>query len=109
MDNKKRIIENVRTSYGELARDVASCCGERGGFVSDSKVYDPKHIGKLPKEALAASAGCGNPNAIGELRQGETVVDFGSGGGIDCFLARYGDGISYALAKSVEKDERMVE
>lgn len=87
MDNKKRIIENVRTSYGELARDVASCCGERGGFASDSKVYDPKHIGKLPKEALAASAGCGNPNAIGELGQGETVVDFGSGGGIDCFLA----------------------
>jgi len=64
MDNKKRIIENVRTTYGELARNVASCCGEGGGFASAFKVYDSKHIGKLPEEALAASAGCGNPNTI---------------------------------------------
>ena len=40
-------------------------------------------------EAVAASAGCGNPVAIAELKQGETVLDLGSGGGIDCFLAAH--------------------
>ena len=87
MVDKELIIENVRARYGELARGAADCCGDRDGFASCSVVYDSNQIKDLPEEALTASAGCGNPNAIGELKQGETVVDFGSGGGIDCFIA----------------------
>ena len=87
MVDKELIIENVRARYGELARGAADCCGDRDGFASCSVVYDSNQIKDLPEEALTASAGCGNPNAIGELKEGETVVDFGSGGGIDCFIA----------------------
>ena len=50
-------------------------------------MYAANEVDGLPGEALAASAGCGNPHAIETLRPGETVVDFGSGGGIDCFIA----------------------
>ncbi len=50
-------------------------------------LYNSAETDGLPAEALAASAGCGNPHAIGTLKPGETVVDFGSGGGIDCFIA----------------------
>ena len=85
--DKELIIENVRDRYGELARGAADCCGDRDGFAPGSVVYDSDQIKDLPEEALIASAGCGNPNAIGELKQGETVVDLGSGGGIDCFIA----------------------
>ena len=58
-------------------------------------LYASDQTDGLPAEALAASAGCGNPLAIGTLQTGETVVDFGSGGGVDCFIA----------AKAVESRE----
>ena len=64
MLDKEIIIEKVKDEYSELAKGASECCGVREGF-----------------------AGCGNPNAIGELRHGETGVEFGSGGGIDCFVA----------------------
>jgi SAM-dependent methyltransferase len=51
------------------------------------ELYSAGETEGLPVEALAASAGCGNPTALASLRPGETVIDFGSGGGIDCFLA----------------------
>ncbi|MEC8890322.1 MAG: arsenite methyltransferase [Chloroflexota bacterium] len=87
MIDKEIIIEKVRDEYSELAKGASECCGVREGFASRSSTYSTDQIQGLPQEAIAASAGCGNPNAIGELRQGETVVDFGSGGGIDCFVA----------------------
>ena len=52
-----------------------------------SALYDATDVSTLPQSAVAASAGCGNPLAIAELRAGERVLDLGSGGGIDCFLA----------------------
>jgi SAM-dependent methyltransferase len=68
-----------------------SCCapaapsGEAISFVKG--IYAQSEVEGLPAAVLEAAAGCGNPTAIAELRPGETVVDFGSGGGIDCLLA----------------------
>jgi SAM-dependent methyltransferase len=68
-----------------------SCCGpsatteEEVSFVA--RIYAETDVQGLPPGALEAAAGCGNPTAIAELRPGETVVDLGSGGGIDCLLA----------------------
>ena len=92
------IKEVVRERYGELARNSASasasdccatdCCSDDGTSLdSIMPLYASNQTDGLPIEALAASAGCGNPHAIGTLQAGETVVDFGSGGGIDCFIA----------------------
>ena len=50
-------------------------------------LYQEAQLQGLPVEAMAASAGCGNPTALADLRPGETVLDLGSGGGIDCFIA----------------------
>ena len=87
-----RIKEVVRYRYGALARDASTatgddCCGTDTEADAVATFYDATSTDGLPAEALAASAGCGNPNAIGTLQPGETVVDFGSGGGIDCFIA----------------------
>ncbi|MEF9426313.1 MAG: methyltransferase domain-containing protein [Candidatus Mariimomonas ferrooxydans] len=49
--------------------------------------YDPKDLEHIPDEVLRVSYGCGNPAALGNIRKGETVLDLGSGGGIDCFIA----------------------
>ena len=89
------IRQVVRERYGTLARQAAadpgccdtSCCDEGSGVDSIVTLYASAETEGLPAEALAASAGCGNPHAIGTLQPGETVVDFGSGGGIDCFIA----------------------
>ncbi len=68
-----------------------SCCGTESA--SDEEIsfvrglYAQTEVEGLPQGALEAAAGCGNPTAIAELRNGETVVDLGSGGGIDCLLA----------------------
>ena len=63
------------------------CCGGKVGTVQSGRVgYDPGQLASIPLTA-DLGLGCGNPTALGELRPGETVVDLGSGGGIDCFLA----------------------
>jgi SAM-dependent methyltransferase len=49
--------------------------------------YDPKDLEHIPDEVLAVSYGCGNPAALAEIKEGQTIVDLGSGGGIDCFIA----------------------
>ena len=89
-----QIKEVVRERYGELARtSTDSCCStdccsdNEADMDSIITLYASDQTEGLPAEALAASAGCGNPHAIGTLQAGETVVDFGSGGGIDCFIA----------------------
>ena len=90
------VKEMVRERYGNFAQNAASgccddemsasCCGE-GDVTTKNPLYELGQLDGLPDEALLASAGCGNPTAIGDLNAGETVVDFGSGGGIDCFIA----------------------
>jgi arsenite methyltransferase len=86
----------VKEKYGEAARraargEAASCgCGTAEGGCCDpitSNLYDASQIGTLPVEAVIASLGCGNPTALAELKAGETVLDLGSGGGIDVLLS----------------------
>jgi arsenite methyltransferase len=106
--------EEVRRRYAESARAVleasetcgcgsGSCCAEDGGDVGASVgelLYDAGQRGDLPDTAVLASLGCGNPTAVAELREGETVLDLGSGGGIDVILSarRVGPGgLAYGL------------
>jgi arsenite methyltransferase len=89
------IKEVVKEKYGEAALRVnsggSSCCGAAGATgCADpitSNLYDTSQIGQLPQEAVLASLGCGNPTALAELKPGETVIDLGSGGGIDVLLS----------------------
>jgi SAM-dependent methyltransferase len=84
----------VKEHYGAAARRAASgsaaagCCGTGSGCDPiTADLYDPAQIGALPVEAVIASLGCGNPTALAELKPGETVLDLGSGGGIDVLLS----------------------
>jgi arsenite methyltransferase len=92
------IKEIVREKYGEAARRVSSgrtgCCGGTGaeGIPSardpvTSDLYRADEKALLPTAAIDASLGCGNPTALAELSPGETVLDLGSGGGIDVLLS----------------------
>jgi len=102
----ERIKEAVRQTYGSLARrfveepaptsccgpsQPANCCGPSEVAVESTntaaRLYSAEELGGLPDSVTGASAGCGNPIAIAELQPGEVVLDLGSGGGIDCFLA----------------------
>jgi arsenite methyltransferase len=70
--------------------DSGGCCGDQQAQVDESfgaALYDPEQAAALPAAALAASLGCGNPIAVAELAAGETVLDLGSGGGIDVILS----------------------
>jgi arsenite methyltransferase len=89
------VKEIVREKYGQAALRVksggSSCCGAAPGTgCSDpitSRLYDSNQTGELPEEAVLASLGCGNPTALAQLHAGETVLDLGSGGGIDVLLS----------------------
>src|SRR5580704_7069350 len=89
------IRDVVREKYGQAALRVSnggsSCCGAftatGGSDPITSDLYNPSQIGGLPEEALLASLGCGNPTALAKLNPGETVLDLGSGGGIDVLLS----------------------
>ncbi len=88
------IKESVKAEYRQAALQVksggSSCCGDKTSGKFDpitSNLYRSSEIGSLPPEALLASLGCGNPTALAQLNQGETVLDLGSGGGIDVLLS----------------------
>src|ERR1051326_6168647 len=85
------IKEAVREKYSQAAlRAGGSCCGagERAGTSPiTSNLYGEQETGELPEAAVLASLGCGNPTALAELKPGETVLDLGSGGGIDVLLS----------------------
>jgi arsenite methyltransferase len=105
--------EEVRRRYAESARAVAEGTGEwgcgSGGCCAGSEddptkfgqsLYDAEQRGELPETAALASLGCGNPTAVAELREGDVVLDLGSGGGIDVILSakRVGPtGLAYGL------------
>src|SRR5258708_6607999 len=91
------IKEVVKEKYGEAARRVtagqgSSCCGATAccGAEIDpitKDLYDQSQTSILPEDAVKASLGCGNPTALAQLNPGETVLDLGSGGGIDALLS----------------------
>jgi arsenite methyltransferase len=86
--NEDAVRKAVRERYGALALTPSSCCGPKPETMcSCGDIYPKAEIVSLPSEAVAVSAGCGNPTAIASLKPGMTVVDLGSGGGIDCFLS----------------------
>ena len=109
--------EEVRRRYAESARAVtagnggcgsgtASCCDGDGKF--GEALYDAEQRGELPAATALASLGCGNPTAVAELREGETVLDLGSGGGIDVILSakRVGPG---GVAFGLDMTDEMLE
>jgi SAM-dependent methyltransferase len=65
--------------------DPSGCCEPEAGY--GPRFYDALERAELPDEAVLASLGCGNPTAVAELREGEVVLDLGSGGGIDVLLS----------------------
>ena len=81
------IKEAVREKYSQAAVRASSCCGAKPSDPITSNLYSVQETGALPEAAVLASLGCGNPTALAELKQGETVVDLGSGGGIDVLLS----------------------
>ena len=92
--NSNEIREAVKEKYGQAAIKAAtgaaaccdtSCCG--GTDEITTSLYTIGEAGSVPEEAMLASLGCGNPTALAELGEGETVLDLGSGGGIDVLLS----------------------
>lgn len=85
MDDIKR---HVRENYSAVARANANCCGSQGshGDVAEEIGYANADVTSVP-EGANMGLGCGNPLAFADLKPGETVLDLGSGGGFDCFLA----------------------
>jgi SAM-dependent methyltransferase len=82
------IKEIVRQKYSEAALRAGSCCGPaKCADPITSNLYSDQETGVLPEAAVLASLGCGNPTALAELMEGETVLDLGSGGGIDVLLS----------------------
>ncbi|MCC7325443.1 MAG: arsenite methyltransferase [Burkholderiales bacterium] len=96
MSTTSDLKEIVRGKYGQAASQVQAgksrCCGTAPSLASccdpiTSNLYDAGQAGEVPNAAMQASLGCGNPTALAELKAGETVLDLGSGGGIDVILS----------------------
>jgi arsenite methyltransferase len=86
------VHDAVREKYGDIARSVGKdgCCGPSSCGCGDpitSNLYSASETAGLPSDAVAASLGCGNPTALIDLQPGQTVLDLGSGGGIDVLLS----------------------
>jgi SAM-dependent methyltransferase len=114
--------EEIRSRYAEAARradagaecagpsccEENGCCGDAGPGAFGANLYDLKAQGELPGTAVLASLGCGNPTAVAELREGEVVLDLGSGGGIDVLLSAKRVGPA-GLAYGVDMTDEMLD
>jgi arsenite methyltransferase len=112
----------VRDKYGQAALRArsgdssASCCGSSGCCGSTTEAWDPitanlydeGQTAGIPATALLASLGCGNPTALAELKEGETVLDLGSGGGIDVLLSARRVGLT-GKAYGLDMTDEMLE
>jgi len=91
---QENIRKAVRDRYGDIAANAGSCCAPKAGCCGGGSVVNiSKSVGYRDEDIQAApeganlGLGCGNPVALASLKEGETVVDLGSGAGFDCFLA----------------------
>jgi hypothetical protein len=94
--NSENIKEIVKEKYGKAAKRAASgvgsaCCGTSPASIEGcdpitSNLYGVGEAAEVPEAALRASLGCGNPTSLAKLQPGETVLDLGSGGGMDVLL-----------------------
>ncbi|MDO9536341.1 MAG: arsenite methyltransferase [Bacillota bacterium] len=91
--NKDDIKKEVRNEYGKIpggsgscCSPQTSCCGNEASILSKEIGYLDEELAKIPQDANLG-LGCGNPVAFASIKKGETVLDLGSGAGIDCFLA----------------------
>jgi SAM-dependent methyltransferase len=95
MEKPDEIKRAVKSAYASLATNrilptTDSCCEPSSGSTSGKLVrygYSEEELGELPESVITMSDGCGNPTGLGMIKEGETVLDLGSGGGIDVFLA----------------------
>jgi SAM-dependent methyltransferase len=94
-EKQETVRSAVRQRYGQIAKEGSSCCASSGcapsccappAELSLELGYSPDELATVP-EGANLGLGCGNPQAIAALREGETVLDLGAGGGLDCFLA----------------------
>ena len=120
-DTTDSLREQVRERYAKAAltiTDVSStadltsangCCGGDGCSADfGAALYDAGETAGLPDEAVLASLGCGNPTAVADLREGETVLDLGSGGGVDVLLSAKRVGAS-GFAYGLDMTDEMLE
>jgi ubiquinone/menaquinone biosynthesis C-methylase UbiE len=103
MNETTKVTQAVKEKYGEAAKRAAAgeaaCCGTAsssgagpssnccGGDPITGNLYEAGESASVPREAMLASLGCGNPTALAQLKPGEVVLDLGSGGGIDVLLS----------------------
>ncbi len=84
---EEKVHKTVRERYGKIAKTKTESCGCCGGKSNSEEIgYSKAELASVPKGA-DLNLGCGNPVALAPLKEGETVIDLGSGGGLDCFLA----------------------
>jgi SAM-dependent methyltransferase len=81
------IHDVVRDHYAERIKSNASCCGPSDSCSTDSNLYPADLLATLPEGESSVSYGCGDPITLASLQPGQTVLDLGSGAGIDCFFA----------------------
>jgi len=83
VSERESIRGNVQEFYADRARNSASCCGD----ASENLLYETDLLTELPDDVAGFSLGCGDPITLANLQPGESVLDLGSGGGLDCFLS----------------------
>jgi SAM-dependent methyltransferase len=115
----QELREQVQRRYAEAALAVTqgrgscgcgsgSCCADTEAEHFGEGLYDPEQRGEVPETAALASLGCGNPTVVADLRPGETVLDLGSGGGIDVILSAKRVGPT-GLAFGLDMTDEMLE
>lgn len=104
---EKDVKRIVKESYGKIAKSGCGCgCSQAGAEMSKAIGYTDEDLAIVPEANLGL--GCGNPTALGEIKEGDVVLDLGSGAGIDCFLASKKAGAKGKVI-GVDMTEAMVE
>ena len=87
MTTNTSIHEVVREHYAERIKNSASCCGPSDCCSPNNSLYPEQLLTTVPSDVASTSYGCGDPITLASLEPGQTVLDLGSGAGLDCFFA----------------------